>query len=216
MSRVFAVLREEAEASSELKNVSGKETTARDQLTNANDDIIQAISSFDEARISDIENERLPPELVDASEVEGFESFGSPGHSPRSSADFTGMFSPPRVSSPSADPGAMQQDSPLVGTPTGESYPSSPIGTPSSPSTSGNFRKGHGRQSSLGTTMTSPSTRRRSLESTVSMIVRVVFFYFHLKSKERKTRALKSLHHSAKLLKLRTRKWTILPTMYPA
>lgn len=34
----------------------------------------------------------------------------------------------------------------------------------------GRFRKGHGRQSSLGTTMTSPSTRRRSLENTISMI----------------------------------------------
>lgn len=49
----------------------------------------------------------------------------------------------------------------------GSASPTSP-GTPSSPSTP--FRRGHGRQASLGTTMTSPSTRRRSLESTMSLI----------------------------------------------
>jgi len=43
--------------------------------------------------------------------------------------------------------------------------PSSPI----SPSIGG-FKRGHSRQASLGTTMTSPSTRRRSLESTMSLI----------------------------------------------
>jgi serine/threonine-protein phosphatase 2B catalytic subunit len=32
------------------------------------------------------------------------------------------------------------------------------------------FRRGHGRQASLGTTMTSPSTRRRGLEDTISLI----------------------------------------------
>jgi serine/threonine-protein phosphatase 2B catalytic subunit len=43
--------------------------------------------------------------------------------------------------------------------------PSSPGGTP--------FRRGHGRQASLGTTMTSPSTRRRSIETTITMIQEV-------------------------------------------
>jgi serine/threonine-protein phosphatase 2B catalytic subunit len=36
------------------------------------------------------------------------------------------------------------------------------------------FRRGHGRQASLGTTMTSPSTRRRSIESTMSLLKEVV------------------------------------------
>lgn len=36
------------------------------------------------------------------------------------------------------------------------------------------FRRGHGRQASLGTTMTSPSTRRRSMESTISLIKEAV------------------------------------------
>jgi serine/threonine-protein phosphatase 2B catalytic subunit len=60
------------------------------------------------------------------------------------------------------------------------SSPSSPVGpsTPTSPiSGSGPvtpFRRGHARQASLGTTMTSPSTRRRSIESTISLLKGVV------------------------------------------
>jgi serine/threonine-protein phosphatase 2B catalytic subunit len=49
------------------------------------------------------------------------------------------------------------------------SAPNSPLMSPTSP-TSTPFRRGHGRQASLGTTMTSPSTRRRSIESTMSLI----------------------------------------------
>lgn len=61
-----------------------------------------------------------------------------------------------------------------------QATPNSPIGPPSptspgTPLSSGPspFRRGHGRQASLGTTMTSPSTRRRSLESTMSLIKEV-------------------------------------------
>jgi len=46
--------------------------------------------------------------------------------------------------------------------------PTSPY-SPTSP-TIGGFKRGHSRTASLGTTMTSPSTRRRSLESTISLI----------------------------------------------
>lgn len=54
------------------------------------------------------------------------------------------------------------------------SSPISPI-SPSTPSSSsGIFRRGHGRQQSLGTTKTSPSTRRRSIESTISLIKEAV------------------------------------------
>ena len=43
--------------------------------------------------------------------------------------------------------------------------------SPSSPTVGpGAFRRGHGRQQSLGTTSTSPSTRRRSIENTASLI----------------------------------------------
>jgi len=44
--------------------------------------------------------------------------------------------------------------------------PSPPVGPSMGPPT----RRGHSRNASLGTTMTSPSTRRRSLESTISLI----------------------------------------------
>ena len=48
--------------------------------------------------------------------------------------------------------------------------PGSPLSPTSPVSGVSPFRRGHGRQASLGTTMTSPSTRRRSLESTMSLI----------------------------------------------
>ena len=52
--------------------------------------------------------------------------------------------------------------------------PTSPtLGSPSQsvvPSMGPPTRRGHSRTASLGTTMTSPSTRRRSLESTISLI----------------------------------------------
>jgi serine/threonine-protein phosphatase 2B catalytic subunit len=53
------------------------------------------------------------------------------------------------------------------------SVPSSPVGPPSPTSSSGPmtpFRRGHARHASLGTTMTSPSTRRRSIENTMSLL----------------------------------------------
>lgn len=57
----------------------------------------------------------------------------------------------------------------------GMGMPTSPV-SPSSPTTpgGGNFRRGHARQTSLGTTRTSPSTRRRSLENTMELIRDVV------------------------------------------
>ena len=108
------------------------------------------------------------------------QEFGSPIHSPRGSADLTGIFGSPFVTSlpnsPIMPETPRQPPSPIdypMGSPNRErsgSIPGTP-GTPGTPSTpGGSFRRGHGRQSSLGTTMTSPSTRRRSLESTVSMI----------------------------------------------
>ena len=61
---------------------------------------------------------------------------------------------------------------------TSNSETSATPGTPTSGAGSGSisspFRRGHGRQASLGTTMTSPSTRRRSIESTISLIKEAV------------------------------------------
>lgn len=160
------VSREEAEAASELKNVTGKEPAygGGETLANHADEIKEAITSFDVARISDIENERLPPDLVDASEVEGMEEFGTPVQSPRSSADLSKIFG----GSGSSQSSPMVQDSPARSRSGSIEGPGTP-GSPGTPGTPGTGRRGHGRTSSLGTTMTSPSTRRRSLESTVSL-----------------------------------------------
>ena len=53
---------------------------------------------------------------------------------------------------------------------TDDGIPTSPIPGSTSTSIGAPSRRGHGRTASLGTTMTSPSTRRRSLESTISLI----------------------------------------------
>ena len=59
----------------------------------------------------------------------------------------------------------------------------SPLGSPGGGATP--WRRGHARQQSLGTTHTSsPSTRRRSLESTISLIKEVVDGSDHADSEE--------------------------------
>lgn len=52
----------------------------------------------------------------------------------------------------------------------GNGTPTSPTPSSTLPAVGPPSRRGHSRTASLGTTMTSPSTRRRSLESTISMI----------------------------------------------
>lgn len=59
---------------------------------------------------------------------------------------------------------------PGIPAPINTSVPPKPPYSPTSPTIGGGFRRGHSRTASLGTTMTSPSTRRRSLESTMSLI----------------------------------------------
>lgn len=194
MSRVFAVLREEAEAVSELKSAAGSQKLPFGTLANGADGIRQSIlrAGFDEARKSDIENERLPPELIDAADVEGFEEFAesrSPGAAdakePRPRSRSGTITSP--LNSPLAGPGEgrmpfsedgsgvvpMPISPPMPGTPermgSGSNTPVSPPFSPTSPGGT-RFRRGHARTGSLGTTMTSPSTRRRSLENTIEMI----------------------------------------------
>ncbi|CCO37863.1 protein phosphatase 3, catalytic subunit [Rhizoctonia solani AG-1 IB] len=68
MSRVFSLLREESERVSELKNVSGTGKLQQGVLAAGAENIKDSIGSFDDARKSDIENERLPPELIDPAE----------------------------------------------------------------------------------------------------------------------------------------------------
>ncbi|KAH7882324.1 Metallo-dependent phosphatase-like protein [Phlebopus sp. FC_14] len=165
MARVFALLREESEKVSELKSISGSSKLPYGTLALGTEGIKDAISGFDDARKSDIENERLPPELFDAEEAKAFLAHAhsqslpeSPtiGPSDSTSALDASFSSGSLSSSPSGS---------SIGGPATPGTPNSPISPPRVP-----FRGRHGRQASLGTTMTSPSTRRRSLESTISMI----------------------------------------------
>ncbi|CAG8558661.1 14190_t:CDS:10 [Rhizophagus irregularis] len=70
MARVFSVLREESERVMELKNVTGTGKLPYGTLALGAEGIKKAITSFEEARRSDIENERLPPTRQEADAVE--------------------------------------------------------------------------------------------------------------------------------------------------
>jgi len=185
---VFALLREESEKVSELKNVSGSNKLPYGTLALGSEGIREAINGFDDARKSDIENERLPPELFDVTSEEGRALISNsapttpPGDresTPISSNGIVASFetrgggaamtSPPPLTPPLSGGSA----SPVSPPPINTSFASSPspLGSPTSASGSITpFRRGHSRNASLGTTMTSPSTRRRSLESTMSLI----------------------------------------------
>ncbi|RYP00161.1 hypothetical protein DL764_006592 [Monosporascus ibericus] len=77
MSRVFQVLREESEKVTELKTVSGGRLPAGTLMLGA-EGIKNAISTFDDARKIDLQNERLPPsheEVVRHQEEERQQAF---------------------------------------------------------------------------------------------------------------------------------------------
>ncbi|KAH7908639.1 Metallo-dependent phosphatase-like protein [Hygrophoropsis aurantiaca] len=164
MARVFALLREESEKVSELKSISGSSKLPYGTLALGTEGIKDAISGFEDARKSDIENERLPPELFDAEEAKAYlasQAQSQSGDSSASPVSFDASLEAAISSGSLSSSGSAQS---LSGPPTPGS-PSSPMSPPRTP-----FKGRHGRQASLGTTMTSPSTRRRSLESTISMI----------------------------------------------
>ncbi|VDB87903.1 unnamed protein product [Peniophora sp. CBMAI 1063] len=163
MSRVFSLLREESERVSELKNVSGSAKLPYGTLASGAEGIKDAISGFGDARRADIENERLPPELVDAESEEG-RAYMSQPQTP-SEAEISPAAGLGEAPSPRALEEALSVSTSSLPSSGGPATPTSP----SSPSISP-FRRGHGRQQSLGTTMTSPSTRRRSIESTMSLL----------------------------------------------
>ncbi|KAK7047874.1 3',5'-cyclic-nucleotide phosphodiesterase (PDEase) (3':5'-CNP) [Paramarasmius palmivorus] len=189
VARVFALLREDAEKVSELKSVSGMSKLPYGTLASGSEGIKEAIKGFEDARKSDIENERLPPDLYDVNSEEGRAILAS-GSLPSTPKEPEYQGQP---SSPVAANGVTQSISDAIangsipsgnvagGVPPGintnvsagpaPASPHSPTiaGSPLTPS-SPNARRGHSRQASLGTTMTSPSTRRRSLESTMSLI----------------------------------------------
>jgi len=152
MSRVFSLLREESERVSELKNMSGTNRLPAGSLAAGVEGIKRAISGFEDARKSDIENERLPPDLVDPED--SLPHFSNPSTPTTDSGPGTPVPTYPFPVPHPAPPPPQMNYSPAV-----------LAGGSATP-----FRKGHARQSSLGTTMTSPSNRRRSIESTISLI----------------------------------------------
>ncbi|GAA5990676.1 hypothetical protein JCM5350_001843 [Sporobolomyces pararoseus] len=186
MSKLFSVLREESEAVSELKNVAGTSTVPSGALANGADGIKESITNFGDARKSDIDNEHLPPDLIDP---EDFAAAAAAHHAALSdegeSSDVfgdvitplggsTAPTSPEMVASPEVGATTTttkdSQSPGTPGTPTSEKDVS-PLGSPVVENAGqAQFRRHHRRQSSLGTTRTSPSTRRRSLENTISMI----------------------------------------------
>ncbi|KAG2743240.1 Metallo-dependent phosphatase [Suillus brevipes Sb2] len=87
MARVFALLREESEKVSELKSISGSSKLPYGTLALGTEGIKDAISGFEDARKSDIENERLPPELFDAEEAKAYLAQTQSGSLPTTPAD---------------------------------------------------------------------------------------------------------------------------------
>ncbi|TFK70822.1 Metallo-dependent phosphatase [Pluteus cervinus] len=164
MARVFALLREESEKVSELKSVTGSNKLPYGTLASGQEGIKEAINGFDDARKSDIENERLPPDLYDADSEEGRAIISS---QPSTPLDRDEPPVPANGVAAGIEAAISDANSPI--SPLNRfSSPQSPVA--GSPSTTTSFKRGHARQASLGTTMTSPSTRRRSLESTISLI----------------------------------------------
>lgn len=176
----------------ELKNITGSGKLPYGTLALGTEGIKDAISGFDDAyvffylavsrfsqaymsmssprRKSDIENERLPPDLFDAEEAKAFLAQHAHSQSLPETASLTDLS----LSSSGSIEASIEAV--LSSTSLASSQSSSSLGgpsTPTSPTSSPSkvpFRGRHGRQASLGTTRTSPSTRRRSLESTISMI----------------------------------------------
>ncbi|GAB1526540.1 3',5'-cyclic-nucleotide phosphodiesterase (PDEase) (3':5'-CNP) [Rhizoctonia solani] len=156
MSRVFSLLREESERVSELKNVSGTGKLQQGVLAAGAENIKDSIGSFDDARKSDIENERLPPELIDPAE------HFSNGPTP---VEESPQDTPAPFTSKHSNTGSITSLEAVINRTVAD------LDSPGSPHSSGpSGKRGHIRASSLGTTMTSPSTRRRSIESTISLI----------------------------------------------
>jgi len=163
MARVFSVLREESERVSELKSMTGSSKLPYGTLALGAEGIKDVIKGFTDARKSDIENERLPPDLVDADSEEGKAYISSSlPETPAEGSHADSEISPNGVQTALEEAFSSAPSSPI--SPSTQT-PLTPGSGPVTP-----FRRGHGRQASLGTTMTSPSTRRRSIESTMSLL----------------------------------------------
>lgn len=147
MARVFALLREESENVSELKSISATGKLPYGTLALGAEGIKKAILSFEDARRSDIENERLPPATAQDRTLFA-----------RSSGPL------PQIRSPTPS------DDERSGTPLLErgSSPSGSMSSVSSPPTPPPPPLAGERKSKVFSA--SPSTMTRSVQSTISMI----------------------------------------------
>ncbi|KAJ7619927.1 hypothetical protein DFH06DRAFT_1482739 [Mycena polygramma] len=184
MLRVFALLREKV---SELKSVSGSSKLPNGTLASGSEGIKSALTGdayssptracFLTHLQAQIRHRERAPAARPRRRLFGG---GQGAHVVRSSSN-SGASSPmpftptdePDLSLGAASPSA----SPALGDKAlaFDTAATPSAGSPSpSPSLTGSpYRRGHGRQASLGTTMTSPSTRRRGLEDTINLIQRV-------------------------------------------
>jgi serine/threonine-protein phosphatase 2B catalytic subunit len=161
MARVFAVLREESENVSELKNISSTGRLPYGTLVLGAEGIKKAISSFEDARRSDIENERLPPAGEKSATFLGQSKAHS--QSPTPMPTFMPIPMTSRPMTPSDDGRCETPALERASSPSASSISSPP--TPPPPQSSSE-RRGSLR---LGGS-TSPSTRQRSVQNAISLL----------------------------------------------
>ncbi|KAF9917045.1 3',5'-cyclic-nucleotide phosphodiesterase (PDEase) (3':5'-CNP) [Lobosporangium transversale] len=90
LSRVFAVLRNESEAVSELKDLMGTTKLPYGSLALGAEGLKRAINSFEDAKKSDRDNERLPPTKEEKTKEERkkiMKAIDSAAHTPQSELD---------------------------------------------------------------------------------------------------------------------------------
>lgn len=159
IARVFALLREESEKASELKSLQSTGRLPADELVSGIEGAKEAIQGFDDARRSDIENERLPPDLIEAD--------ADAPMSPASKAQkeqFSTFYADATPGTPGSN---MSGTDSLLGSPM--------IGSDGPVPGTAPFKRGHQRNSSLGTTPgSSPSTRKQPLTQTINRIREVL------------------------------------------
>lgn len=115
-----------------------------------------------------MENERLPPELIDPDSEEAKPFFLNASTPP---TDSETPVIPDEISN-HVHSGHLSEISDPESTVNG--LPDHVLDPKVGLAATGTFKRGHSRQQSLGTTKTSPSTRRRSVENTISLIKEAV------------------------------------------
>ncbi|KAJ7729937.1 Metallo-dependent phosphatase-like protein [Mycena metata] len=184
MARVFALLREESENVSELKSVSGSNKLpywcARVRLR-GHQKLLLLVSTMLANPTSRTSAFRRSSSTPRRKRAKPMMSSGTSGSMPQTPIE-TDLDTAAAIAAATLNGGVSEKlalDTTIsapstpglsTGTGSGSVSPAPSPGGAGSPSPTMPFRRGHARGASLGTTMTSPSTRRRGLEETVSLI----------------------------------------------